>query len=468
MCSVQFPLFLRANANRASIATDMAKEDSDGGQEQEAAQEAATSSGAVDAKRLIILIVGLLVVVLILGGAAAFFLMSGGGEKEAPVAERPVVEQVGPRSILEGVAKLQSQFKGKSGDFSGDIRELWAEHVKEPKGISPALAEILDARIQSTNLLIRKIPNGFEIALRKDDVSWLVFAKTGTLPPRVSTQETGGSPPFTVAGGPVAAAEVKVQELVEFKDPLKYFTVMLPGGFATNDGSQGQTARISFSYESGVRMTVKAMEFNRPWDAQAELSAKSEQIRSGSVPAFAEFELTVTNLLDVEGASGYEMGLVGKSSKVGVQTHSFVFGGEGTMLSIALISSASSAVSLYDALVASVRDTLRVGPGPAPAGGRRKASHVEEDVEPAKPQLTPEQLAAWNEARGLLKTTGILKSGDAYVALVNDSLLHVNETITVSIKGKAFKFLVTTITVDQVDFEPILTNSTGEQDRVKM
>jgi len=449
----------------------MAEETPEPNVEEPVEEQSAANSGSLNVKRLVMLIGGILIVLLILGGVG-FFLLMPKTQPAKPVDEKQtVVDRIGPRSIMEGVSKLQNIYKERTGRFCHSIQELWDGYETEPKGITAPLAQVLKEEIDGTNLFVRTIPNGFEIALRQDPTRWLVYSQSGAAQPKVSTQETDGPPPFGLVGTAAPSADVKVQELVEFKDPLGFFAIMLPGGFELDDGSKGQTARITFSYDSGVRMTIKAMEVSREWDPVGELAVKADQIHKRIVPAFAEFDLAVTNLLTVEGATGYEMGLVGRESKTGVLTHSFVFGGEKTTLSIALICSAPDGARLYEAIVSAVRDTFSVDEGPTALAKKsaRKPREAEEkkEAEPEKPALTPEQIAQWNEAKTLLKTSGIMRSGDAYVALVNDRLLHVNETITVSIKNKPFKFMVTSITVDQVDFEPVLTASGGD-DRVKM
>lgn len=429
-------------------------------------------------RKVLVLLVALVVVVLLLGGLGAYLMLYGKGAEEEVAAPRVVPEAIGPRSVLEGIDKLQQAHAQAQKSFSADLGKLVDEYAKDPKVYSAAWRSAVSNELANSNLFVRVLPDGFELALRQGEKRWLVYSRLGSAAPRISTQETDGAPPFGGGGAAEAqAGRVAPQvNLQEYKEPQDYFSLMLPEGFSVSHGGPGTSIRVTFTYTNGVRMTVKAMESNRGWEPITELTAKAEQIRGGSVPAFADFQLAVTNLLDVEGGTGYEMGLVGTGAKAGVYTHTFALGGERTLLSVAVLCPSAGARDLYESLLASVRDTMRIGLGPArkvvatvpskTVSTNAAISATPREAEP--PPLTEEEQKQWTEARTLLKTTGIMRSGDAYVALVNDQLVRVDDVVTVSIKNKPFKFRVSQITVDEVKFEPVLRSGSKSPETKSM
>lgn len=428
-------------------------------------------------KRSRALVIVIPVVLFVVIGAAAAFLLWPKGEPAEPVAAGEGGEQqIGPRTIFESVATLQRSYKLAHNDHAKSITALLEHYQADPKGITPRMVEVLKAHAEAGELITRSIQGGFEAALRKDK-QWLIYSWTGTGAPRISTVSADSGPPFPVSsdGDDAPVAEAPKQELVEFADPRDYFQLMLPPGFTSEDLSKGTGTRITFTYTNSVRMTIQAMETKRAWDPAAELSAKAEQIRSGAVAAFADFALAVTNMVNVEGATGYEIGLMGIGAKAAVKTHSFVFGKEGMAVSVALMCNSASGHPLHDALVGTVKDTFRMGEGPEAARQMALKPPPPPKEEPKPPPseeeekkaLSAEEMAAWDEARATIKTAGIMKSGQAYVALVNDRLVHVNETVTVSLKTKTYRFIVKEITVDNVVFEPMPETKAGDATRVR-
>ncbi len=395
-------------------------------------------------------------------------MVLSGGPKERAEAPRVVPEAIGPRSILEGLDKLQDvHFQGQKA-YANDLPKLVADLAKDEKVFSPAWKAAVSEELTKTNLVIRTLPDGFELALRQGEKRWLVYSRFGGSAPKISTLETDGAPPF---GGPEAAAEKSASavpavqvDLEEYKEPQDYFSLMLPKGFEVSRHGSGSVVRVSFSYTNAVRLAIKAMEINRGWEPLTELSAKAEQIKSGNVPAFADFHLAITNLLDVEGGTGYEMGLVGVRSKAGMYTHTFALGGERTLLSVAAVCPAQSGKELYESILASVRDTLRIGLGPqekktvvSADKGAKAAPAGDSAQQPlGPPPLTPEEEKQWAEARGLLKTAGIMRSGDTRVAIVNGQVVRIGDTVLVRIKDKPFQFAVKAISEDDVQFERVL------------
>lgn len=436
--------------------------------QQKASQETSLPVPSPTSRRKVMVLLGVVLLVLVLLGiAGAYFLFLGGKPREEAPAARVVPAAIGPRSILEGLDKLQMAYFQAQKTYSADLAQLVADMAKDEKAYSAAWKAAVMKELGETNLVVRVLPDGFEFALRQDEKKWLVYSRWGAGAPKIATQETDGSPPF---GGAAALAEAPASkpataiDLEEYKEPQDYFSVILPKGYEVNHSGPGPSVRVSFSYTNDVRLTVKAMESNRGWEPLTELSVKAEQIRSGGVPAFSDFRLAVTNLLDVEGGTGYEMGLVGVGNKAGVYTHTFALGGERTLLSVAVLCPSQAGKELYDIILTSLRDTLRIGMGPGrksavvhvDKGAKMSATDATNQPPPAPPPLTPEEEKQWLEAKALLKTTGIMRSGDAYVAIVNGQLVRVGDTVAVNIKNKPFKFTIAEITVDEVKFDRVL------------
>lgn len=408
----------------------------------------------------------LLALIVSAGITAIFGLRAKRGEEIAPA--RTVPEAIGPRSIFEGIDRLERAHWSAQSNYLADVNQLIALYARDDKQFTPAWKAAVSNELSRSNLFVRVLPTGFEATLRQGETRWLMYSREGASTPRITTLETDGQPPFgwLPASGPLPETTRLQLNLTEYREPRNYFSAMLPEGFEVSESGQPPNIRVSFVYTNRVRLMVKAMESNRGWEPLSEMTAKAEQIQSGTVPAFADFRLVVTNLLDVEGGTGYEMGLLGVREKAGVRSHTFAFGGERTMLSIAVLCPSESAAPFYESLLDAIRDTLRVGLGPqrrlviAPASAPESASasaSAKKGVEPEPPPLTEEEKKQWAEARGLLKTTGIMRSGEDYVALVNDQLLRKNDVVTVSVKGKAFRFRIRAITTDNVDFEPLLS-----------
>jgi len=411
----------------------------------------------------------LVLLLLIGGGVAGFIFWPKGAAVEVEPTES-TQEQIGPRSILEGTSTLQGMYKSATGEFSGNISALLEEYEKSPRGISELLVNSIADEMRASNLYVRIIRGGFEVAYRKGGDRWLVLSWNKESGQKVSSVPSSGGPPFPVKESIKTADAVEgARELVEFKDPKDYFSFMLPAGFTTNDASRGDTTKFIFSYGKGVRMTIKAMKMNHAWNPEEELAMKAEQIQSGVVDALKGFELTATNLLKMGGATGYEIGLAGTGERASVSSHSFALGGDGVSISIAMICNIPREISLYEALIGSIKDTFSMGGGPEKR--RQLAQRLLQAVakkaaaqeKAKKKELNEAEKAAWAEAKATIKTSGIMRSGNAgYVALINDDLIHVGESISVDHKGKTYKFKITAITTDNVEMEPVLEDEEKE------
>jgi len=412
----------------------------------------------------------LVLLLLVGGGVAGFLFWPKGTSSENAEAAEASAEQIGPRSILEGTSTLQGMYKSATGEFSGDIHALLDEYRKSPRGISELLVNTIEDEVNTSNLYTRIIRGGFEVAYRKEENRWLVLSWSKDAGQKVSSVPSDGGPPFPVKENIETVDAVEgARELVEFKDPKDYFSLMLPTGFTMSDVSRGDSTKFIFTYEKGVRMTIKAMKMNRAWNPEAELAMKAEQIQSGVVTSLKDFELTVTNLLKMGGATGYELGLSGTGEKAAVSSHSFALGGDGVSISIALICNTPREMPLYNALIGSIKDTFSMGGGPEKK--RQLAQRLLQAVaqkaaaqeKAKKKELNEAEKAAWAEARATIKTSGIMRSGNAgYVALINDDLMHVGESISVDNKGKTYKFKITAITTDNVEMEPVLEDEEKE------
>jgi len=60
------------------------------------------------------------------------------------------------------------------------------------------------------------------------------------------------------------------------------------------------------------------------------------------------------------------------------------------------------------------------------------------------------------EARTMLRTTGVIKRGGEYRALVNDQVLGKGDMIPVNLKGKTYTFVIAEIDAKNVSFEPVI------------
>jgi len=60
------------------------------------------------------------------------------------------------------------------------------------------------------------------------------------------------------------------------------------------------------------------------------------------------------------------------------------------------------------------------------------------------------------EARTMLRTTGVIKKGGEYRALVNDQVLGKGDMIPVNLKGKTYTFIIAEIDAKNVSFEPVI------------
>lgn len=59
-------------------------------------------------------------------------------------------------------------------------------------------------------------------------------------------------------------------------------------------------------------------------------------------------------------------------------------------------------------------------------------------------------------ARTMLRTTGVIKRGGEYMALVNDQVLGKGDMIPVEFKGKTYTFVIAEIDAKNVSFEPVI------------
>ena len=59
-------------------------------------------------------------------------------------------------------------------------------------------------------------------------------------------------------------------------------------------------------------------------------------------------------------------------------------------------------------------------------------------------------------ARMMLRTTGVIKRGGEYMALVNDQVLGKGDMIPVVVKGKTYTFVIAEIDAKNVSFEPVI------------
>lgn len=56
----------------------------------------------------------------------------------------------------------------------------------------------------------------------------------------------------------------------------------------------------------------------------------------------------------------------------------------------------------------------------------------------------------------MLRTTGVIKRGGEYMALVNDQVLGKGDMIPVEFKGKTYTFVIAEIDAKNVSFEPVI------------
>lgn len=96
-------------------------------------------------------------------------------------------------------------------------------------------------------------------------------------------------------------------------------------------------------------------------------------------------------------------------------------------------------------------------PQPAPKAeelsSARKGPEVIADIpkEPPDPN--------WRWARAMLKNSGVMKSGNQYVAIINDKLVRKGDVVAVTYKGRVYEFLVKSIDTRNIEYEPILDNT---------
>ena len=101
-------------------------------------------------------------------------------------------------------------------------------------------------------------------------------------------------------------------------------------------------------------------------------------------------------------------------------------------------------------------------PAPAPPAPVVLEREPEPPPPPRKPKVElseKERLkleAEITEARTMLRTTGVIKRGGEYRALVNDQVLGKGDMIPVNLKGKTYTFIIAEIDAKNVSFEPVI------------
>lgn len=232
--------------------------------------------------------------------------------------------------------------------------------------------------------------------------------------------------------------------LTEYNDPAGYFTARFPKGYAVIDQSGDKGTRVQLDYGRGVSMTIMANELEGEWNAEAEMSQKVARVTAGSAGLPTGLQLASCSIVEFGGLRGFETSLAGVVNDENVKMQSYTLAGNGVTLQLAVTCRNPLNMQKFEQVKASIPDTLKAGSAAAASGGVGPRGQ-------AVPAFTE---ADWDLARKSLRVEGIVKKGNAYVALVGGRLVKEGDVISVYSKGEKFWFVVTSIQPKEVAFEP--------------
>ncbi|HPG00981.1 MAG TPA: hypothetical protein PLE77_13040 [Kiritimatiellia bacterium] len=104
--------------------------------------------------------------------------------------------------------------------------------------------------------------------------------------------------------------------------------------------------------------------------------------------------------------------------------------------------------------------TPEVATAPAPSPAAVPVPVAPQPVKKPKRELSSSERERMEKdiatARTMLRTTGVIKRGGEYRALVNDQVLGKGDMIPVEVKGKTYTFVIAEIDAKNVSFEPVI------------
>jgi hypothetical protein len=290
------------------------------------AEEVPAPSGQ-NARRYAIL-GGVVAAIVVVVGVMAFIFWPRPEKLGEPPQIVKTEEVQGPRSVLEGISRLEDIRRIAAGAYSDNLELLVDEYRKQPNEVNPKVVDAIAQQISRSNLMARLLGRGgYEIALKKDEKTWLLLTWSQNSGKQIKLVPATSGPPFAVSTA---------------KPPTAAITSAPP---TVGQAPQTEPAPVTSAVQP---------------------------------PATAE----------PAGAAAPKTGVAtGRSPKIVIE-------------------------------------------------------EIKDDGD-------------WVGARLLLKTTGTMRSGGQYVAIVNGNMVRKGDIVSVTLSGRVYQFVVTSIDTRNVEYKPL-------------
>jgi cytoskeletal protein RodZ len=180
-----------------------------------------------------------------------------------------------------------------------------------------------------------------------------------TAPPSATTSSPQAQPsppqPQPQSKTP-SGSRLQAEPTKAFADPLKYYSVSLPGGYIYINESKGKQSKFLFNYSANINVTITASPLTEKRDHQETMYAKVSEIESGNAGPLSRLSISSYDLVSFSGLEGFEI-ILERGTQL-VHMYEMV-SPNNTAFSIIIVTIGDNNQENHDILDTALRESLR-------------------------------------------------------------------------------------------------------------
>jgi ribosomal protein L7/L12/cytoskeletal protein RodZ len=180
-----------------------------------------------------------------------------------------------------------------------------------------------------------------------------------TTPPSTTTSSPGtrpSSPQPQPQSKTPSGSRLQAEPTKAFEDPLKYYSVSLPGGYIYINESKGKQSKVLFNYSANINVTITASPLTKKRDHQETMYAKVTEIESGNAGPLSRLSISSYDLVSFSGLEGFEI-ILERGTQL-VHMYELV-SPNNTAFSIIIVTIGDNNQENHDILDTALRESLR-------------------------------------------------------------------------------------------------------------